>query len=176
MAYDYTPEEAMEEGRATAAENVEAERAKNPNLWDDPTPEIAEDARETARLNHEADVAGVRDGGSNELKNDTSKKAKQDTAKSQLDPSGEDPITKSEINASATNADMNSGSGTHVSNEENAERAKNPGKAEEEAPLSIANPDSEAGEPADEDAAHPGGGKADQSADKHAAKKKASKS
>lgn len=155
MAKDYTREDAIADGHATARENIRAEREASTPVDTNPLPEIVDDAQETARLNHGVDVQNQPKSTSPTLKNDTSKKAKIDTAKAQLDPAGEDPISKSEIEKSATDADMDTGNKTAVSNKEAAERAENPGEAEENAPLSLANPDNKAGEPADQDAAHP---------------------
>lgn len=134
-----TPEDAIAEGHRTAEQNHKAERRENGKVAE-PTPveEIAEDAHESARLNAAAEQDGQPEGGDNELRNDTSKTAKQRTAKSQLDPADVDPISNAEVNRSATNASMDTGNKTAVSNEEAADRAANPGKAEEESPVSTA--------------------------------------
>lgn len=156
MAKDITPQDAIADGQATARENLKAERAASTVADTNPLPEIVADAQDTARNNHRTDVKNQPDTDSSELRNDTSDKAKEDVAKSQLDPSGLDPISDKEVKASAHDADMDTGNKTAVSNKEAAKRAENPGEAEENAPLSTANPNSHAGEPADEDAAHPG--------------------
>lgn len=126
--------------KAAQKQAREAHKREHAGPNDGPTTqEIVDDAHETAALNHEADQENQPEDEEASLENDTSKTAKQNTAKSQLDPTGDDPISNAEINRSATDADMSDGNKTAVSNEEAAERAKNPGEAEENAPLSLAN-------------------------------------
>lgn len=156
---DNTPEDAIEVGRETAFENDAASgdaevRNRNEARFE----QTLEDSRESAQLNYQTDVANI-DEGTLEP-NDTSTKAKENTAMSQLNPSGDDPISNKEVKDSATNASMDTGNKTSVSNEEAANRAANPGEAEEEAPLSTANPDAVDGEPATDKAAHPSTSKA----------------
>lgn len=153
---DYTPEDAIRDGQETALENDQASgdaevRERNENRFE----ETMDEARESARLNREAEESQQSESDSNELTNDTSKAAKVATAKSQLDPTGKDPISQKEVADSATDADMTTGNKTAVSNEEAARRAANPGEAEENGQFSTANADNDGGEPADEDAAHP---------------------
>lgn len=142
-----TREDAIEYGRKAAEENAAAERKVNgePQVVDHEAQ--AEEAHETARLNHEADQTNQEDAIQNGIPaNDTSKSAKEATAKSQLDPNGEDPISEKEIKDSATDASMETGNKTSVSNKDAADRAANPGEAEEEAPRSTANPDIKSGQ------------------------------
>ena len=133
-----TIEDAIELGHKEALANHKAEQ-RDSTLADTPTQEeTIKDAQESAKLNHEVDVNSQSEQGNGELRNDTSKTAKINTAKAQLDPAGDDPIKESEIEKSATNASMETGNKTEVSNKEAAKRAANPGKAEEDSPRSIA--------------------------------------
>lgn len=116
----------IEYGHAAALENHKAERANSDFVDTNPLPEILEEGHETARINHEAEQKHLQETGIQDLTNDTSKKAKVATAKSQLDPNGDDPISQKEIAASATDASMETGNKTTVSNEEAADRAHNP--------------------------------------------------
>lgn len=136
-----TPQDAIEQGQKDAKANHKAEQQ---DLGDQgPTrEEIIEDAQETAELNHEVDTASQPEAGKGELKNDTSGAAKFRTAKSQLNPTGEETPSDAEIKRTAK-ADMTTGNHTGVSNEEAAERAANPGAVEEAAPLATTNPDAD---------------------------------
>lgn len=141
-----TRDDAVRDGQAFAAERVKAEGV--PGEKGATRDEILDDARETAKLNHKVDQSNndhevIQD---SIPANDTSQAAKEAVAKAQLDPNGEDPISDSEIKKSAHNADMTTGNKTAVSNKEAAERAKNPGEAEENAPRSTANPDIKSGQ------------------------------
>lgn len=133
-----TREDALEDGRQTAKNNLKQERRENGRVTAPNRDEILDDARDTAQLNRKAEEASQPEGTNSILKNDTSKAAKVRTAKAQLDPTGEDPISTAEIERSATNASMETGNQTAVSNEDAAERAENPGRAEEESSASIA--------------------------------------
>ena len=135
-----TRDDAIAEGHRVAKENAKVER-ENSNIADAPTrEETIEDAQETARLNHEAEHANQPEGNSDtELRNDTSKAAKVRTSKAQLDPAGLDPISDNEVERAATDASMETGNKTAVSNKEAANRSKEPGKAEENSPVSTAN-------------------------------------
>lgn len=137
-----TREDAIKLGHETAKANAAAERKESGGPTAANIDDIVDDAHETARLNHEVDHENQEDAVQNGIPaNDTSKKAKEATAKAQLDPNGDDPISPKEVKDSATDASMETGNKTAVSNEEAADRARNPGDAEEEAPRSTANPD-----------------------------------
>jgi len=85
---DYTTEDAIKQGQEQAEINVKKEREES-TIADAPTrDEIAEDARETAKANHKAEVKEQKEVkvDSNELTNDTSKAAKKATSESQLHP------------------------------------------------------------------------------------------
>lgn len=132
-------ERALHVGRTTAEENVKAEQERNTTAAGYDRDEIIADAQETARLNHEVDQKNNEGLAGNQIpKNNTSKAAKVATAKAQLDPTGNDPISQAEIERSATNASMDTGNKTAVSNEEAAHRAEAPGEAEEENSFSTA--------------------------------------
>lgn len=114
--------DAVKQAQAEAFTNAKEERAASTNEGAS-REEIVEDAQDTARLNHEADVEqqpelNQEDG----FKNDTSKKAKTAVTKSQLDPSGGDKDLQANINRNAKNGD-NPEPGTGVTNEEAAKRA-----------------------------------------------------
>jgi len=175
--------DAVKQGQADAVANTEAERSNSTNAGAS-REEIVEDAQETARLNAKVDAEGQPEANQTELKNDTSKKAKVDTTKAQLDPTGSDPISNAELTRAATDGVKAGHVGTGVTNEEAARRAAEhnvPGDAPDgtgtdgtdgDAPTgatedAAGNPTLGNGEtnvPADGDALHPGGGKADQSA------------
>lgn len=144
------------EGTPQAAKKLEEQR--NDNL---------ESARKTAQINHDAGDEAQPNANQTELKNDTSKKAKIDTTKAQLDPTGSDPISKAELERAATDGASVKG-GTSVTDEEQARRA-NAGNNSEDLPTEDAAGNPTLGNgvinpPADADALHPGGGKADGSA------------
>lgn len=140
-------ERIIEQGRETAKENLKHEDTKNREADEKSLKKNMDGARESAKLNHKVDRESQDEQVQNVIPaNDTSKSAKEATAKAQLNPNGEDPISESEINKSATNADMSTGNKTAVSNQDAADRARNPGKAEEEAPRSTANPDIKPGQ------------------------------
>lgn len=85
---DYTTEDAIKAGQDQAKVNVAKEREES-TIADAPTrDEIAEDARETAKANHKAEVKEQKkvEVDSNELTNDTSKAAKKAVTESQLHP------------------------------------------------------------------------------------------
>lgn len=174
--------DAVKQGQADAVANTEAERSNSTNEGTS-REEIVEDAQETARLNHKVDTEGQPDTNQDELKNDTSKKAKVDTTKSQLDPTGNDPnVSNAELTRAATDGQHVHG-GTSVSNEEAARRAEEhnvpsdapdgsgtdgeggaPTGATEDAAGNPTLGNGETNVPADENALHPAGGKADGSA------------
>lgn len=168
--YETTPpSEAVAQGQSDAVANTKAERKASTNRGV-PLEDTLADAQDTARANHKVDVANQPEANQNELKNDTSKKAKVDTTKAQLDPTGDDPISKAEIERAATDG-VNVKGGTSVSNEEAAQRALDGNNdGEESTPVTedaAGNPTLGHGEtnvPADGDALHPGGGDADGSA------------
>lgn len=139
-ANSFTRDDAIKLGQDTARENVKHDKANGftTDAADD-RQDLVEDAQETARLNHKADQENQIEQGDNRIENDTSKTAKQATAKAQLDPTGNDPISTAEVNRSATNASMETGNKTAVSNEEQAQRATESGRAEEENSFSTAN-------------------------------------
>lgn len=141
------------EGTPQAAKKLEEQR--NDNL---------ESARKTAQINHDAGDEAQPERGQTELKNDTSKRAKVDTSKSQLDPTGTDPnVSKAENERAATDG-VNVHGGTSVTDEEQARRAQAGNDGETPTEDAAGNPTLGNGEinpPADTDAAHPGGGKAD---------------
>lgn len=116
----------VEYGHQAALENHKAERANSDSVDTNPLEEILEEGHETARVNHAAEQEHLHATGTEDLANDTSKKAKVATAKSQLDPNGDDPISSKEVSDSATDASMETGNKTSVSNEEAADRAHNP--------------------------------------------------
>lgn len=130
------PSEAVQSGLDDAKANAKAEEKVNGPHDGLIGGEAIEEAQETARINAEADQANIKEGHTI-AKNDTSKAGKVRTSKSQLDPTGEDRISTAEVTRAATDGTKVHG-GTDLSNEEVAERAKNPGKAEEENPASIA--------------------------------------
>lgn len=120
-------------GRESAQENLAHEQ---PVEQDTKSAEAnIEAARETAKENYKHDdqddvheQGSLRDGtaefeGTIE-KNNTSKSAKIETAKSQLNPAGDEPISDADIRRSATEANMESASGTTVSNADAADPSR----------------------------------------------------
>jgi hypothetical protein len=133
------PSAAQQEGFDTAKANAKAEAKENTSKPNDSLTAADKnltDAQELAKLNHKVDQENSTEGYTI-AKNDTSKAGKRRTSKSQLDPNGKDPVSEAEVNRAATDGENVKG-GTSVSNEDVAERAKNPGKAEEENPQSLA--------------------------------------
>ena len=102
--------------------------------------EAVEEGQKTAEVNFKADQENNKDWDANAHipQNDTSDAAKKATAKSQLDPTGEDPISASEVNKSALNAGNDTGNKNGMSTQEQAKRSENPGQAEEEGKFSTA--------------------------------------
>ncbi len=132
-------ERAIQSGRETAEENLKADKTNGSTAAGYDREDIVEDAQKTAKLNHKADLKNNEGLESDGIpKNDTSKEAKEATAKAQLDPTGNDPISSEEINKSATNASMDTGNKNGLTDKENAKRATNPGEAEEKNSFSIA--------------------------------------
>lgn len=133
-------ERALHVGRTTAEENVKAEQKRSTTAAGYDREDVIKDAQETAELNHKADLENNKDLDSTSQipKNNTSLSAKEQTAKSQLDPTGDDPISSAEVKRSAHDASMDTGNKTAVSNEEQAARATQPGEAEEENSFSTA--------------------------------------
>jgi hypothetical protein len=129
----------IKDGRRSAELNAKAEQKVNgPNPYenDELGDKNIKDAQEAAELNHKADLENQPEG--HEIaKNDTSKAGKVRTTKSQLDPAGNDPVNDAELKRAATDGTSVKG-GTSVDNEDVADRAKQPGKVEEENPKSTA--------------------------------------
>lgn len=114
--------DAVKQGQEAAFENAQAERAASTNEGAS-REEIVEDAQETAELNHKVDVRNQPELNQEDgFSNNTTKKAKTATAKSQLDPSGGDESLQRKINGAARRGE-NPEPGTDVSNEEAARRA-----------------------------------------------------
>lgn len=133
-----TREDAIKDGQESAKENIKQEKRESSIADTNTVEEVMDDARESAKLNHEVEQSLQNVDAKGDLTNDTSDKAKVATAKAQLDPNGDDPISEKEVRDSALDASMETGNKTAVTNKEAANRARNPGKAEEEAPRSIA--------------------------------------
>lgn len=140
------PSAAQQDGIDTAKKNAAAERKASTSK---PVEALGEDddnikdAQESARINAKAE-ADAQSEQYEIAKNDTSKAGKVRATKAQLNPSGDEKISDAEITRAAVDG-KNVKGGSGLSNEEVAERAKNPGKAEEENGKSIA------GEGVDED-------------------------
>jgi hypothetical protein len=128
----------IQDAQQLAKDNFAAEQKNNSSepLGDFSTsPEVA-DAQALAKANYKAEQdAGV--AGHVIAKNDTDAAAKKRTSKSQLDPSGNDPISDAEVNRAATDG-VNVKGETAVSDKEVAARAADPGTAEEQNPISTA--------------------------------------
>lgn len=122
---EYSREDAIEQGRADAKANAKKEQGPQGPTRDD----AVKEGQDQAERNHKADQAGQDrvETDSNELKNDTSKAAKVRTAKSQLDPTGEDPISNKEVERSAVAGSTVKGE-TSVSNQDAADRAEESNK------------------------------------------------
>lgn len=183
-----TPEasDAVKQAQAEAKANAKAEQARSTDRSSS-LEDTLDDAQDTARVNHRVDTKGQPERNQEDgFKNDTSKKAKIDTTKAQLDPAGNDPISNAEIERAATDG-VNVHGGTSVSNEENAARAQahnvpgdapdgtgtdGEGKSTDEVNADDPNVLSEGSKnpEATEAAKHPGGGKADGSANSSADK------
>lgn len=133
-----TRDDAIAQGQADAKTNHKAEQDENSVADTRTLDETIEDAQKTAELNRSAELDNQGEGVEHDLTNDTSKKAKEATAKSQLDPNGDDPIKDSEVRASATDASMETGNKTAVTNKEAADRSRRPGEAEENSDRSLA--------------------------------------
>lgn len=166
------PSEAVANAQAEAKANSKAEGTPQAaQKLEDQRNDNLESARKTAQINHDAGDEAQPEQGQTELKNDTSKRAKVDTSKSQLDPTGTDPnVSKAENERAATDG-VNVHGGTSVTDEEQARRAQagnnDDGELNKETADAAGNPTLGNGEinpPADTDAVHPGGGKADGSA------------
>lgn len=158
--------DAVRDGQESAAANARAEREASTNEGAS-REEIVEDAQNTAEENARVDRANQPDRLQEDgFKNDTSKKAKVDTTKAQLDPTGTDPISKAEITRAATNGSEAGKVGTGVTNEEAANRARDEDTTgqEEDAAGNPTLGNGETNPEADGDALHPGGGDADGSA------------
>lgn len=155
-------QDAIENSKQDAAVRRENEKQLNDTL---------DDARDTAKENHKVDVRNQPDAAQTELKNDTSDKAKIDTTKAQLDPTGTDPnVSGAELKRAALDGENVEG-GTSVSNKEAARRAsessddnKTNTGAKKDAAGNPTLGNGETNVAADKDALHPAGGKADQSA------------
>lgn len=133
------PSDAVRQGQEDAKANARAEQkasTSKPNVSLTSADKNLEDARESAEINAKADRESQPE--QYEIaKNDTTKAGKIRATKAQLNPSGDENISDAEIARAATDGENVHG-GTGLSNEEVAERAKNPGKAEEENGKSIA--------------------------------------
>lgn len=161
--------DAVKRAQAEAKVNAKKDQAGAPDNTQTLEDNI-EDAQDTARENHKVDAKNQPESTQEGFENDTSDRAKIDATKAQLDPTGSDPnVSDAEIKRAALDGASVKG-GTSVTNKENARRAlestddskPNTGATEDAA----GNPTLGHGEnaPADADATHPNGGKADQSA------------
>mgnify|MGYP003617091690 CR=1 FL=1 len=118
---EYTREDAIEQGRKDAKANAKAEARTEGDATT--RQDAVEAGHDAAEVNHKAEQK-INDELDNDrdIKNDTSKAAKIRTSKSQLDPTGNDPISTAEVTRAAVDG-ANVEGGTSVSDEEAVERA-----------------------------------------------------